>query len=238
MLIFGDARLPQPTKQKLSAVGTFVPFMTENLVYEAIAGHPDIFFCQDGNKLVVAPNLPEKYFHLLKQHSISFTKGVSALKNKYPGTARYNAVVSKRYLIHHPTLSDPELLNTFKEKKVIPVKQGYVRCNLLPLKNEVFITSDKGILKALQKASLEVHYFSPEGIYLQGFQHGFLGGCLGLLNDTIFITGRLSTYPEGKRLSHLLTGLGYRIEELHDGPLVDGGGIFFFEENKKAGKPE
>ncbi len=238
MLIIGDARLPEPVKKKLSAKGTFVPFSTQGLVYNALSGHPDIFFCQYGSFLAVAPNLPEKYIDLLTQYRVSFKKGKHPVGKNYPETAYYNAVISKQYFIHNPRLSDPVFRRFFQEKKTIAVKQGYVRCNTLPLKNNVYLTSDKGILKALQKVHAEVHYFSPKGILLEGFDHGFLGGCLGILENTVFITGNLVRYAEGKRLYALLKGLNYRVEELYNGPLIDGGGIFFLPENKKTGKPE
>ena len=227
MLVFGDARLPETAKQKLRGVGTFVPFMTHHIVYDAISGHPDIFFCQQQDTLVVAPNLPEKYFERLHGLGIKVTVGQNQVGNKYPETAGYNAVVTDKFFVHNPEITDPVLRNTFSDKKKIAVKQGYVRCNLLSLREDIFLTSDRGIEKVLRKEGLETHYFSPQGILLPGFQHGFLGGCLGIWENKIFITGSLSHYPEGEKLNQLLRKWGYGTVELYDGPLVDGGGLFF-----------
>ncbi len=227
MLIFVDGRWPATIRKNLSQYGTCVPFATKNIVYDAIAGHPDIFFCQQDNNLVVAPNLPEKYFKRLHEHQINFIKGKLPVGNKYPATALYNAVVTQKYLIHNPQITDPVLQKTFSEKETIPVKQGYVRCNLLPLHEDVFITSDKGIEKALLDRGLEVHYFSPKGIRLPGYPHGFLGGCLGIHNRTVFVAGSMSHFAEGPKLAGWLQQRGYETVELYNGIWQDGGGIFF-----------
>ena len=228
MLIFGDARLPVAARQKLSSFGIFVPFATSGITYDAISGHPDIFFCQNNRQLVVASNLPEHYLALLESHRISFVKSSFPAGKAYPETAVFNAVVTGKFLIHNPKYTDPVIKEVFADREIIQVKQGYTRCNLLALNENLFITSDKGIYETLKKHSLEVHYFSPEGILLPGFSHGFLGGCLGISENRIFITGSLSSFPEGEKLKRLLNRWRYKIVELYDGPLFDGGSLFFF----------
>jgi hypothetical protein len=234
MLVIADARLSAAAKEKLAQTGTFIPFATQDIVYEAIAGHPDIFFCQQGEQLVVAPNLPAKYLRLLQTSGVDYTLGETALGKVYPHTAAYNAVVTEKLLIHAMKITDPVIPKVFPERSIVSVKQGYVRCNLLVLRDEVFVTSDRGILKTLQKQGVEVHYFSPQGILLPGFPHGFLGGCMGIYENQVFVTGALSYFPEGEKLKRLLNRLHYETVELYDGPLFDGGGIFFL----KTPKPE
>jgi hypothetical protein len=229
MLIIGDARWPETAKKNLSRYGDFIPFATKNIVYDAISGHPDIFFCQHKDTLVVAPNLPEKYFRLLQEHHIPFITGKLPVGGTYPQTAAYNALVTNKYLIHNPKITDPVIREKFSTKKLIAVKQGYVRCNLFALDDDIFITSDKDIEKALRKENLEVHYFSPEGIRLSGYPNGFIGGCLGQYKKTVFIAGAIKGYPEGRNVAALLKNLGYTIKELYNGPWQDGGGILFLE---------
>jgi len=227
MLIIGDARLPAEAIENLSAFGTVVPFTTSGITYDAVSGHPDLFFCQHQHQVVAAPNLPEACFTLLEDQKISVVKGKLPVGEIYPQTARYNAVITNNFLIHNTKHSDPSLTEAFAENELIPVNQGYTRCNLLALNDDLFITSDKGIFSQLQKRDLDVHYFSPEGIILPGFGHGFLGGCLGFVENRIFVIGSLSRFPEGKKLSSLLESRNYKIVELYNGPLYDGGSLFF-----------
>ena len=109
----------------------------------------------------------------------------------------------------------------------IQVDQGYCRCNLLPLKDNHFITSDGGIFKVLKRCHLDVLQVTPEGILLEGFSHGFFGGCCGIFEDKVFVNGSLDHFQDGEMVRNYLNKLGYKIVELIDGPLMDCGSIFF-----------
>jgi len=73
----------------------------------------------------------------------------------------------------------------------------------------------------------EVLYVSPESILLEGFPHGFFGGCCGVWEDKVFVNGSLSLHPDGEKIREFLVSLGYEIVELNEGPLTDVGSIFF-----------
>ena len=68
---------------------------------------------------------------------------------------------------------------------------------------------------------------SPHGILLEGFPHGFFGGCCGIWKDKVFINGSLDHFPEGEKVRQYLKDLGYEVVELYDGPLTDAGSILF-----------
>ena len=227
MLILGDAKISAAATEKLSQWGEFVPFQTHNIVYDAVSGHPDVFFCRVDGDWVVAPNVPWKYKKRLIQKEISFCEGENSVGEIYPQTAFYNAVVTEKYLIHNLKVTDPVIKQKAVGKIAIHVNQAYTRCSLLPLSRDRFITSDEGIYKTLLKTGIEIYYFSPKGILLPGFRNGFLGGCCGVFENRIFIIGQLSFYPEGEKLRSVLQHCNYEIIELYAGPLFDGGGIFF-----------
>ncbi len=124
------------------------------------------------------------------------------------------------------------ITRTLEDLHPVHVDQGYCRCNLLPLKDDHFITSDAGIFKVL-KAGLHPPaggwsplLVSPEGILLEGFPHGFFGGCCGVWEDKVFVNGSLSFYKDGDKVRDYLGKLDYEIIELYDGPLMDCGSIF------------
>ncbi len=228
MLIIADYRYPEAIKSKLTSMGNLVLFDAYGLVYESIHGHPDIFLCETPAGLVVAPNTPAPIIKALEKYQIDFCFGEHPVGNSYPATIHYNAVVSKTSIIHNEKHTDSRILERNPGQQRIHVNQGYTRCSLFPLDENTYITSDRGIEKALKK-HCEIHYFSPENILLSGQQHGFLGGCLGRMNQHIFFTGRLDTLPDYKKLQDLLLEKNLDYTELSDGPLIDGGGLFFFE---------
>jgi hypothetical protein len=227
MLIIADKKIPAEAKEKLSAYGTLLELETEGIVYPAISGHSDIFFCKTPQTLIVSPSLPEKYIHKLQEQQVQFIPGNQASSIQHPASVYYNAAVNNRYLVHRLEFTDPVVLQHCHTLKKIPVKQGYTRCNLLLLKNDHYITSDAGIHKNLARAGLNGIFVAPTGIILPGFPNGFIGGAMGLVDDTIFVIGSLIHYDEGNDVRKFLEDLDYTIVELYDGPLFDAGGILF-----------
>jgi len=227
MFIIADNRIPPQAKKKLSEYGEIFNFSTEGITYESISGHPDIFFCQVNNKLIVAPNLPDLYKNTLTKNSIPFIEGELPIEKKYPGTSRYNAVATDNYLIHNFRYTDSVITNIGDDLELIHSGQGYTRCNLLPLCNDSFITSDQGINEVLNGFGLKTFFVQPDDIILPGMKHGFFGGACGIYEDKFFIIGSLSNLKNGEELKAYIDNLDYQIIELYEGPLFDGGSIFF-----------
>jgi len=219
--------MPGAAKEKLAAYGNIVEFATEGITYEAISGHPDIFFCPSPGGLIVAPNLPEEYFRILDQNSIHFYKGSLPVGREYPETARYNSLVTDKFIIQNPATSDPETLKLNAELVIIHTKQGYVRCNLIALPNETYITSDRGIEKSLKQRNLEVLFVDPTGVKLDGFKNGFFGGACGLFENTLFVCGNLKYLKEQAVLEEFIGRAEVKILELYSGPLIDVGTMMF-----------
>ena len=227
MLIFVNEQLPQNAKTALVHFAETVEFSAPGLLYEAVSAHPDLFFVQIENKLIVPPNLPPKYFQLLEKRAISFIVGQSPVGFRYPESAKYNAVITEKYFIHNLHISDTLLLEHAARLETIHVNQGYTRCNLLALGDTHFITSDKGIYRTLNAIGLQVLFVSPKGIELPGFNHGFFGGVCGVWQKTVFISGSLKYHPQGEFIRQFIAKAGFTVEELHNGPLFDGGSIIF-----------
>jgi hypothetical protein len=227
MLILCDSKMPAAAKAGLTSYGEVVEFATEGITYEAISGHPDIFFCKTPGGLVVAPNLPEKYFSILDQNAITYTKGSLPVGKKYPLSARYNTLVTGKYIIQNQEIADPVIAELNPAHKIIPVKQGYVQCNLLALPNDTFITSDRGIEKSLKQHDLEVLFVDPSCIKLDGFEHGFFGGACGMLENKLFVCGSIQHFKEHALIESFAEQAGVSIVELHKGQPKDVGTIVY-----------
>ncbi len=216
-------------RKNLLELGNVVEFSTAGLVYESISGHPDIFITQCSDFNITAPNLPDEYRKSLKRNNISFIEGELPVGNKYPQTACYNAVLSPKYFIHNLTLSDKELMKLADGKTKIHVAQGYTRCNLLLLNNEKMITSDRGICTTLTNLGIDVFFVQSEEILLPGFKNGCVGGSCGISENTVYFMGSLNHLSGGKNLGQFIRNAGFDIIETYNGPLFDGGGIFFLK---------
>lgn len=226
-LILCDKRLPSSAKVRLSNFGEIIEISSELITYSAISGHPDVFCCPVGETFVVSPALSTEYTEIFNVNAIKWVYGAKPNGFTYPDSAFYNAVVTDNLLIHNLTITDPKILEVAGTRKQIHVNQGYTRCNLLPLPGEKFITSDKGIYTILTKEGFEVLYVSPDGILLEGFPNGFIGGVCGVRDRNVFIDGNLTFFNEGQKIKDFLSRHSLNIIELYDGPLFDGGSIIF-----------
>jgi hypothetical protein len=207
MLILCDRKMPGTAKEKLAAFGEVVEFATEGITYEAISGHPDI----------------------LNQKGIRYTIGNLPVGKKYPESARYNALFANGKLIHNPDISDPAIQELNPEVEIIRIKQGYTRCSLIPLPNNTFITSDRGIDKTLKKNQFEVLFVDPSSIKLEGFEHGFIGGASGIYENSLFICGSLKFIKEKNLVEEFTARAGVQIIELYDVPPMDIGTLIFLQ---------
>ena len=230
MKIIVNRDIPQEALENLSQYGDLIPISSYDITYTAIVGHPDIFMCQIDDKLVVSPNLPSSIVRNIQEEQITFVEGESIVGSTYPETAHYNAVVSENYLIHKLGVTDSKILEYCSHKKFINVNQAYTRCNLLPLKNDCFITSDKGIFSILKKNNLDTLFVDPQQILLPNFNNGFFGGVCGVIDNKVFIIGNLSKINDGNNILEFLTNRSYEIIELYSGPLFDGGSMFFIND--------
>jgi hypothetical protein len=230
MLIFVDKHIPDPAKIKLSFYGEVIDFETKGIVYESISCHPDIFFCQTPDTLIVSPECPEVYLKLLNDNDILYTIGEKRLSAAYPGTAYYNAVFTEKYFVHNLKHTDNKIIERVNSRVgvvKIDVKQAYTRCNLVVIK-DIFLTSDKGIFLRLKTAGEKIFYVDPGDIFLKCFRNGFFGGCCGVFDDKLFVLGTLKHVKESKYLTDILSKNNIELVELHDGRLFDGGGVLFF----------
>ncbi len=219
-----DKKLPPQAKENLAKYGEILELETSGITYDAISGHPDIFFCPTPEGLVAAPKLPANVIRKLQSSGVKTIPGTAMPGKKYPKSAIYNALATEKYLIHNKKVTDDSITKACINLEAIHVNQAYTRCNLVAL-GSVFVTSDAGIYKTLLQCGFDAHLFSSDDVVLQGFIHGFLGGACGVWEDKLLLCGSLKHFAEGERLRHLIKKLAYQLIELYDGPPVDGGGI-------------
>ncbi len=211
--------------KKLQKLDEVLLFETKGITYPEISCHPDIFFCTDGKTTVYAPNTPRNFIEKLNQKGKKLIAGENSVGAKYPETAKYNVAVTQDVLVGNSKITDQMVLQTFKDRELIHVAQGYTRCSLLPLNSRTMITSDKGIYKTLTGQNIKVMYVSPEDVLLPGFEHGFIGGTAGIFKDTVLFNGSLNHIAQGKEIRHFIEQNNLKILELDDGPLFDIGSI-------------
>lgn len=227
LLILADKRLPADCLKQLASTGPVYAFETLGVTYDAISCHPDIFVFDSPTAKVLAPNCPGELSARLSRLNIEWLHGKRPVGMKYPQTAPYNAFADDDILVYSPGITDESIVELCSKQQKIAVKQAYIRCNLLKAGKNRYITSDKGIEKALKIIGLDVFYQEPRNILLPGFPYGFIGGCAGLFRGELYFTGSLDSNSDFSDLKQWLIGHGIVYHCLYAGRPVDGGGLFF-----------
>ena len=225
MLIIVDKRIPKEVKEKLSEMGDLCLFATENIVYEAISGHPDIFIFQKEDAVVLAPEIPKYVIEKLQKHNINITIGSKKLSSKYPYTASYNVAYGKGVFIGNTKTTDKAILDLSKNGTWLQSPQSYARCNTIVLDKNNIITSEVTVANSMENSL----FINPKEIKLAGFNNGFFGGCVGLYKNRLYLIGSLKHHSQQSDILQYCNKLNIEIVELYDGAFFDGGGIFFFD---------
>ncbi len=179
--------------------------------------HADLQLCHlSGRHLLAAPEVYAYYKDVLSPYGFKILCGQTHIGRTYPFDAAYNIARVGNVAFHNPKLTDPVALRFFAAHNIemVPVRQGYAKCAVLPVDARSLITADKGIAKKAAEAGFSVLEIAPGGIALAGFSYGFIGGASGKTDaDTIYVTGTLAGHPSKIKILNFLRERGIKIRE-------------------------
>ncbi|MFA5388799.1 MAG: DUF6873 family GME fold protein [Candidatus Omnitrophota bacterium] len=233
-----DPRMPEKAKLKLKQMGYYaaeVPLHPK--LAKPVRGHPDMMMFSFGKKVIYEPYL-EKHVGggrdlplLLRTNGYECIKGEKIKSSKYPEDIIYDACAIGKSIIRYDGKIEKHIENL--KARFIKVKQGYVKCSIVPVDGKNIITSDKGIYDKLVVGGGRDRplHIRPGYIKLPGYKTGFIGGASGVHGDKVFFIGSLKNHPDGKLIRDFIEKRGKKVIELYNGPLYDCGSIFFFSLN-------
>ncbi|MCK5781704.1 MAG: hypothetical protein KAH10_03900 [Flavobacteriales bacterium] len=222
-----DSRAPKEAINNLSRCFDVFEFSSDNITYKEVSGHPDIFIFQDEEKLIVAPNSPIELTSFLDQQNASYTLGKKEIGKELSNSTQYNCIATEKFLLHKKGYTDEVILVNTKSKKLVELPQAYTRCSLTMINENNYITSDRGIERSLSREGHNILNVSAKQILLPGYPYGFFGGTNGIFNNTFYLIGSLKHHEQEEVIRKFILRNKLEIVELYDGPLYDGGGIFF-----------
>lgn len=234
-LVVVDGRIPKSMEEELYKKEIRI-IKTEKVesLYNAISYHPDIIMSHLGNnKIVIARNSPQKFIYKLENEGFNIIEGKNEVKGKYPLDVLFNVCISGESIICNEKYTDRILLEEIYKtnKKVINVKQGYAKCSLAIIDNEVFVTSDKGIHTILIRENKETLLISPKFISLFDMNYGFIGGASGKISSKeVIFFGDLLLHKDGKRIKNFIERKGNKIVMLGKNKLMDLGTLIPLKE--------
>lgn len=166
------------------------------------AYHPDMqFFKLQSNVLLCANALDEIDEISSVCRTVKNTK--EAVCGTYPLDCLLNCFYANKSLICGRNVAEEIIEECDRtDRSVVRVKQGYAACSTIRLSEHSFITSDITVYKALTGIGCDAIKVSNEGIGLNGFNNGFIGGCAFVDADSefVFFAGDISKYIDNTEL--------------------------------------
>ncbi len=213
----GDARVR-------SAVGEDAALQPSACTDPRLSGHADLRMTLIDGVLAVSPG-DYAFVRSILGLAVRVVRGSADPSNVYPYDIPYNALCAGGRLFCLAAHTDPEVLRVAQAlgKKIVDVRQGYAKCSGIPVGSNGLITSDAGIARAARQEGLDVLSVSNEGVALDGYDTGFIGGAGVCFGDRILFTGDLSVHPDFERICAFCRRFGVGIEYIKGMKLYDYG---------------
>lgn len=215
----------QLSKEELKAISAFgktvilPPLLT---LPAPINSHPDTLLARVGGKLFAYSDY-EEGIKMLKAAGIQVEKISSVAGGVYPDDAKLNCFEYCGVTFGRKKSLAEEIVSA--SQSICDVKQGYAHCATAVFDSGI-ITADEGIRRAAQKRGIRTLKISSEGVLLDGYNCGFIGGACGQIGNTVVFFGDVKTHPDGEKIVEFLSETGLDSVCLSDGALYDRGGIF------------
>ena len=202
---------------------------SSNKLQKPVSTHPDMTFCHLGmNYAVVEKNSFKYYNELLKKYDFHIIQGKNYVDPEYPKDIALNCVIINGILFHRLDSTDKAVLEYAYENslKLVNVSQGYTKCSTVIIDKNSVITSDEGLFRAYKREGIDALFVSYEGIKLDGYSNGFIGGAGGMISrNTLAFYGNISDYKDYNIINEFLTGKKISVKSLSDSVLYDYGSI-------------
>lgn len=211
-----------------SAKIAVVPVEANPELPAGIASHADLQILHLGGNSVLTASCSKKSTDMLDLLGFDIKNTEKSLDYAYPDDCLINAQIIGKNIIINPDAADETIMRFAEENNynIIAVKQGYAKCSVLAVCDDAVITADPGITKILQNKEIEVLKIKEGGIYLRGYDTGFIGGCGGMVESKILGTaGSLRSIKDYDNIRDFLRNRNIYAENLGGKTLRDIGGI-------------
>ncbi len=209
-----------------------IPLPPDSDLAGPVRCHPDMIFAVLADRLFVSRRYFRENTAVIERIAEYGGFGIHPTEDirnaVYPNDVTFNAAVWRDCVICRPDSTSPSLLDFAVRQgyRIVPVKQGYSACSCI-VTDDAVLTSDRGIVKSLERAEIPCRLLPAGGIVLPGYSCGFPGGAGGYHDGVIYLCGDADTLP----CADILRCSGYRIVSLSPSgsPVTDYGGIRIFQ---------
>lgn len=184
--------------------------------------HPDLSILKIDDDIYIESFAFEYYSKFLSEFNLKRVD-VSSFKN---GEMVLNIAKNSKYFFYNEKFTTKEIFKKLKiNRKYIKINQGYSNCSMICFENHI-ITSDEGVYKTLRLENINVELVTTDGIILNGYKNGFIGGTCGFVSDDILLFyGDVTKYRDYDIIKLIADEENVKIIYPKDEAFVDLGGI-------------
>lgn len=229
-LVIIDQNTPQAAVKTLQSFGviSILSAKVPNII-TGVCTHPDMqIHPVNPQTIICAPSVYAYYKKALNPYNVEVIMGETAIESTYPNDIAYNIARIGNIVIGNIPYCDKKILRYYQNAgyRIVPVKQGYTKCNLCIVRNDAAITSDPGISTALTDCGVDVLQINAGEILLDGTEYGFIGGTCGLIGPkTMAFCGDITKHSSYESIKEFLKKHGVDIIILCEQKLQDIGSI-------------
>ena len=233
MIAVIDNRMPERAKSRLWEICEVAELPPFSALDKRVASHPDMLMFKLERKLFVC----EAYYRearetidkIIKSSSLELILTDDKFGNQYPQDIKFNT-----FLINNTIVGNTKHISSYLKEyadsigiALKNVNQGYAKCSTVVLEGAI-ISADKAICKLAEELGADALHVSSEGVSLDGYDCGFLGGASGVWKNKVFFCGDISTHTDFESISAFCNAHGHEVISLSNDPLYDVGTIIFF----------
>ena len=225
--------LPEAQLSKLSKRG-FQPISMPRYdrLGRGVSAHPDMLLFFLGNICITT----SEYYGIAREsfckiealgYTVRLTDEVP--DSDYPKDILFNSLLLGNTVYGNEKGMSRELISLARERNIdiVNVRQGYTKCSVLKVSENAIVTADKSIANAASARGTDVLLIRPGYIRLEGYDTGFIGGCAGNTNDTVYFCGDILSHPDGTRIVDFCKKHKKECVSLENNILFDAGSLFF-----------
>ena len=188
--------------------------------FHPLAYHPDMFcFNLRDNAWIFYESAYKNNKEILDRLGLEIIIEPDPISGEYPHYIGLNCARVGNKLICAKKYATAKILES--TENIINVNQGYARCSTC-IVGEAIITADKNIYENFPGDKLLIE---PGHISLHGYNHGFIGGCSGFIDNKLVFTGDIKAHPDYLKIKKFCDSQAIELISLSRGKLKDYGGL-------------
>lgn len=227
-----DSRMSAECRRTLETYGyTVIPLPPSPFLASPVAAHPDMLMFIGNARLICE----KRYFddnaetveRIAKIGGLKIDTTDEKASPEYPHDVIFNAAPIGDKLICRRKSVSKKIADMYEAENIVNVRQGYAKCSCLTVGDSGIITADPSIAKSAAAAGLDVLLLKEQGVSLNGYDCGFIGGASGDDGRHIFFCGCLDRHPESRAIVEFCHLHGRETVSLSKEELYDYGSLLF-----------